>query len=141
MHVKFLWRLFHVVRGVCKSISLYDRLYDRYSCMILSTRNCSFSLLGCVFVLLIRSWMEVSSLVSIAHLHALCSRAVCVTFLLPSKPHFALTDRGSPLGLPPWHFSFDRCGGASQNRKTHIGFRDNQARTDDFHHVKVTLYR
>uniref|UniRef100_A0A8S0XJI0 Secreted protein n=1 Tax=Spirodela intermedia TaxID=51605 RepID=A0A8S0XJI0_SPIIN len=31
--------------------------------------------------------------------------------------------------------------GASQNRKTHIGFRDNQARTDDFHHVKVTLYR
>jgi len=30
---------------------------------------------------------------------------------------------------------------ASQNRKTHIGFRDNQARTDDFHHVKVTLYR
>lgn len=35
-------------------------------------------------------------------------------------------------------------GGASQNRKkltTHIGFRDNQARTDDFHHVKVTLYR
>ena len=23
---------------------------------------------------------------------------------------------------------------------THIGFRDNQARTDDFHHVKVTLY-
>ena len=26
-------------------------------------------------------------------------------------------------------------------RKTHIGFRDNQARTDDFHHVKVTLYR
>ena len=27
------------------------------------------------------------------------------------------------------------------NRKTYIGFRDNQARTDDFHHVKVTLYR
>lgn len=25
--------------------------------------------------------------------------------------------------------------------KTPIGFRDNQARTDDFHHVKVTLYR
>lgn len=24
---------------------------------------------------------------------------------------------------------------------TFIGFRDNQARTDDFHHVKVTLYR
>lgn len=38
-------------------------------------------------------------------------------------------------------FSFDHGGGASQNRKTHIGFRDNQARTDDFHHVKVTLYR
>lgn len=38
-------------------------------------------------------------------------------------------------------FSFDHGGGASQNRKlTHIGFRDNQARTDDFHHVKVTLY-
>jgi len=31
--------------------------------------------------------------------------------------------------------------GANQNRKTHVGFRDNQARTDDFHHVKVTLYR
>ena len=39
-------------------------------------------------------------------------------------------------------FSFDHDGGGtSQNRKTHIGFRDNQARTDDFHHVKVTLYR
>src|SRR6266702_3013864 len=38
-------------------------------------------------------------------------------------------------------FSFDHGGRASQNRKTYIGFRDNQARTDDFHHVKVTLYR
>ena len=38
-------------------------------------------------------------------------------------------------------FSFDHGGGASKNRKTHIGFRDNQARTDDFHHVKATLYR
>src|SRR5688500_12576347 len=38
-------------------------------------------------------------------------------------------------------FSFNHGGGTSQNRKTHIGFRDNQARTDDFHHVKVTLYR
>ncbi|KAF6139255.1 hypothetical protein GIB67_021465 [Kingdonia uniflora] len=38
-------------------------------------------------------------------------------------------------------FSFDHGRGASKNRKTHIGFRDNQARTDDFHHVKVTLYR
>ncbi|KAG6467616.1 hypothetical protein ZIOFF_028433 [Zingiber officinale] len=38
-------------------------------------------------------------------------------------------------------FSFDHGRGASQNRKTYIGFRDNQARTDDFHHVKVTLYR
>ena len=38
-------------------------------------------------------------------------------------------------------FSFDHGGGASKNRKTHIGFRDNQARTDDFHHVKVILYR
>lgn len=37
--------------------------------------------------------------------------------------------------------SFDHGGGASQNRKARIGFRDNQARTDDFHHVKVTLYR
>ncbi|KAL2974672.1 hypothetical protein AAZX31_14G117700 [Glycine max] len=26
-------------------------------------------------------------------------------------------------------------------RKTYIGFRDNQARTDNFHHIKVTLYR
>lgn len=38
-------------------------------------------------------------------------------------------------------FSFDHGGGASKNRKTRIEFRDNQARTDDFHHVKVTLYR
>lgn len=38
-------------------------------------------------------------------------------------------------------FSFDHGRGASQNRKTHIGVRDNQARTDDFHHVRVTLYR
>ena len=35
-------------------------------------------------------------------------------------------------------FSFDHVGEASQNRKTYTGFRDNQARTDDFHHVKVT---
>eukprot|EP01018_Ginkgo_biloba_P040963 Gb_09044 [translate_table: standard] len=27
------------------------------------------------------------------------------------------------------------------NRRARIRFRDNQARTDDFHHVKVTLYR
>ena len=32
-------------------------------------------------------------------------------------------------------FSFDNDGGASKNRKTHIVFRDNQARTIDFHHV------
>ena len=38
-------------------------------------------------------------------------------------------------------FSFNHGREASQNRKSHIGFRDNQARTDDFHHVKVTLYR
>ncbi|KAL7147798.1 hypothetical protein ABFS83_06G132300 [Erythranthe nasuta] len=38
-------------------------------------------------------------------------------------------------------FLLNHGGGANQNRKTHIGFRDNQARTDDFHHVKVTLYR
>ena len=38
-------------------------------------------------------------------------------------------------------FSFDHGGEANKNGKTHIGFRDNQARTDDFHHVKVTLYR
>ena len=37
--------------------------------------------------------------------------------------------------------SFDDGGEANKNGKTHIGFRDNQARTDDFHHVKVTLYR
>ncbi|KAK8939626.1 hypothetical protein KSP40_PGU009400 [Platanthera guangdongensis] len=37
--------------------------------------------------------------------------------------------------------SFDHGGRASPNRKTNIGFRDNQDRTDDFHHVKVTLYR
>lgn len=49
-----------------------------------------------------------------------------------------------PLASIPrasYPFSFNHGGGASQNRKTHIGFRDNQARTDDFHHVKVTLYR
>ncbi|KAL2224758.1 UNVERIFIED_CONTAM: hypothetical protein Sindi_2999800 [Sesamum indicum] len=38
-------------------------------------------------------------------------------------------------------FSLNHGGGANPNIKTHIGFRDNQARTDDFHHVKVTLYR
>ncbi|KAL8523994.1 hypothetical protein ACS0TY_013813 [Phlomoides rotata] len=38
-------------------------------------------------------------------------------------------------------FSLNHGGGTNPNRKTHIGFRDNQARTDDFHHVKVTLYR
>ena len=27
------------------------------------------------------------------------------------------------------------------NERTNIRFRDNQARTDDFHHVKVILYR
>lgn len=53
-----------------------------------------------------------------------------------SHPHpLASTPRASYL------FSFDPGGGGSQNRKTHIGFRDNQARTDDFHHVRVTLYR
>ncbi|GFP98796.1 hypothetical protein PHJA_002023500, partial [Phtheirospermum japonicum] len=35
-------------------------------------------------------------------------------------------------------FLLNHDGGPNQNRKTHIGFRDNQARTDDFHHVKVT---
>ncbi|KAM3376374.1 hypothetical protein P3S68_015089 [Capsicum galapagoense] len=38
-------------------------------------------------------------------------------------------------------FSLNDGGGANPTRKTHIGLRDNQARTDDFHHVKVTLYR
>ncbi|KAL3618270.1 hypothetical protein CASFOL_038591 [Castilleja foliolosa] len=33
-------------------------------------------------------------------------------------------------------FSLNHGRGANQNRKTHVGFRDNQARTDDFHHVK-----
>ncbi|TYH91273.1 hypothetical protein ES332_A13G106500v1 [Gossypium tomentosum] len=32
--------------------------------------------------------------------------------------------------------SYSITGRARQNRKTHIGFRDNQAPTDDFHHVK-----
>ncbi|ERN16192.1 hypothetical protein AMTR_s00030p00239160 [Amborella trichopoda] len=38
-------------------------------------------------------------------------------------------------------FSFDHGGGASQNKKACIGFRDNHARTYEFHHVKVTLDR
>ncbi|KAI5638058.1 hypothetical protein M9H77_14491 [Catharanthus roseus] len=46
-----------------------------------------------------------------------------------------------PLTSIPRASSLNRGGGAKPNRKTHIGFRDNQARTDDFHHVKVTLYR
>ncbi|CAN4128528.1 unnamed protein product [Withania somnifera] len=33
-------------------------------------------------------------------------------------------------------FSLNDGGGANPTRKTHIGLRDNQARTDDFHHVK-----
>lgn len=48
-----------------------------------------------------------------------------------------------PLASIPrasYPFSFNHAGVANQNIKTHIGFRDNQARTDDFHHVKVTLY-
>ncbi|KAF6139254.1 hypothetical protein GIB67_021464 [Kingdonia uniflora] len=48
--------------------------------------------------------------------------------------HLTLIPRASFL------FSFDHSGGASKNKKTHIRFRDNQARTDDFHHVKVILY-
>lgn len=38
-------------------------------------------------------------------------------------------------------FSFNHGRRASQNRKTWIGFRNNQARIDDFHQVKVILYR
>ncbi|KAG4109451.1 hypothetical protein ERO13_1Z049680v2, partial [Gossypium hirsutum] len=50
---------------------------------------------------------------------------------------------GSELSFIPRHnlypcASYSRRG-ARQNRKTHIGFRDNQARTDDFHHVKAFL--
>ncbi|KAI5667346.1 hypothetical protein M9H77_17199 [Catharanthus roseus] len=45
-----------------------------------------------------------------------------------------------PLTSIPRASSLNSCGGAKPNRKTHIGFRDNQARTDDFHHIKVTLY-
>uniref|UniRef100_A0A3Q7GS21 Uncharacterized protein n=1 Tax=Solanum lycopersicum TaxID=4081 RepID=A0A3Q7GS21_SOLLC len=37
-------------------------------------------------------------------------------------------------------FSLNDGRAANPTRKTHIGLRDNQARTDDFHHVKVTLY-
>ncbi|KAI5681946.1 hypothetical protein M9H77_03174 [Catharanthus roseus] len=36
--------------------------------------------------------------------------------------------------------SLNHNGGEKPNRKTHIEFRDNQARTDDFYHIKVTLY-
>ncbi|KAB2048200.1 hypothetical protein ES319_A13G098700v1, partial [Gossypium barbadense] len=36
----------------------------------------------------------------------------------------------------PLNHSYSITGRARQNRKTHIGFRDNQAPTDDFHHVK-----
>ncbi|GFS35799.1 hypothetical protein Acr_00g0042110 [Actinidia rufa] len=32
-------------------------------------------------------------------------------------------------------------GGASQNKKTHIWFRDNQARTDDFYHTLQSLVK
>ncbi|KAF3622464.1 Flavonol sulfotransferase-like protein [Capsicum annuum] len=37
-------------------------------------------------------------------------------------------------------FSLNNGGGANPTRKTRIGLRDNQALTDDFHHVKLTLY-
>ncbi|KAK4430956.1 hypothetical protein Salat_0857600 [Sesamum alatum] len=40
-----------------------------------------------------------------------------------------------------YSFSLNHDGVANPNIKTHIGFRDNQARTDDFHRIKVTLYR
>lgn len=43
------------------------------------------------------------------------------------------------MSIPRASYDYDER--ADRNRKAHIGFRDNQARTDDFHHVKVTLYR
>ncbi|GFP83358.1 hypothetical protein PHJA_000479200 [Phtheirospermum japonicum] len=39
-----------------------------------------------------------------------------------------------------YSFSLNHDRGANQNRKIPIGFRHNQARTDDFHYVKETLY-
>ncbi|KAJ4699573.1 30S ribosomal protein S12, chloroplastic [Melia azedarach] len=43
-----------------------------------------------------------------------------------------------PQASYPFPFLFDHGGGQVKIEKltTHIGFRDNQARTDDFHHVK-----
>ncbi|KAJ7941783.1 30S ribosomal protein S12, chloroplastic-like [Quillaja saponaria] len=55
------------------------------------------------------------------------------------SPPYPLTS--IPRASYPFSILIRSRQGASQNRKTHIGFRDNQARTDDFHHVKVTLYR
>ncbi|TYG76188.1 hypothetical protein ES288_D03G093700v1 [Gossypium darwinii] len=52
------------------------------------------------------------------------SRLTCMSSLFVDKT-------GSDLSFIPRH--------NLQNRKTHIGFRDNQARTDDFHHVKAFL--
>lgn len=49
-----------------------------------------------------------------------------------------------PRASYPFPFLFDHGGGGQvkiEKLTTPIGFRDNQARTDDFHHVKVTLYR
>ncbi|KAI5678109.1 hypothetical protein M9H77_09059 [Catharanthus roseus] len=44
-----------------------------------------------------------------------------------------------PFTSIPRASSLNRGGGAKPNRKTHFGFRDNQARTDDFHHAKLPL--
>ncbi|MBA0642196.1 hypothetical protein Goklo_026629 [Gossypium klotzschianum] len=51
---------------------------------------------------------------------------------------------GSKLSFVPRHNLYPCAsyfpGEARKNRKTHIGFRDNQARNDDFHHVKARIY-
>ncbi|KAL2226455.1 UNVERIFIED_CONTAM: hypothetical protein Sindi_2004200 [Sesamum indicum] len=74
------------------------------------------------------------------------SKAITCIHALHIRPEFAPRNIAIPAPSRQSHeplipFSLNHGGGANPNIKTHIGFRDNQARTDDFHHVKVTLYR
>ncbi|CAN6893880.1 hypothetical protein Bca4012_093020 [Brassica carinata] len=60
---------------------------------------------------------------------------------------FASRDIATPIHLRQSHehlihsYSITAREQVKIEKLTFIGFRDNQARTDDFHHVKVILYR
>ncbi|PPS15683.1 hypothetical protein GOBAR_AA04891 [Gossypium barbadense] len=66
-------------------------------------------------------------------------RLACVKHVASVHPEPAIPTPSRQSHEPLIH-SYSITMGARKNRKNHIGFRDNQARIDDFHHVKVTLY-